>query len=93
MERPTKVPTPDGKTLDGFEVPVVESTERWTEVKLEDGSVLRIKPSILSAIRVPGQYDPEGNPMYALKAMNTMVVASAPDHLKRSAQEKLTKAN
>lgn len=84
MERKVKVPMPpDGKMTDGFEVPVVESTERWTEIKLEDGSVLRVKPSILSAIRIPDQWDPEGNPMYALKAANAMVVAEAPEHLKR----------
>jgi hypothetical protein len=84
LERKVKVPMPpDGKPTDGFEVPVVESTERWTEVKLEDGSVLRVKPSILSAIRILDQWDPDGNPMYALKAANAMVVAEAPDHLRR----------
>jgi hypothetical protein len=93
MERKVKLPTPDGKSIDGFEVPVIESTERWTEAKLEDGTVLRLKASILSAIRVPGQYDADGNPTYALKAMNAMVVVSAPDHLKRSVQEKETKVN
>ncbi len=93
MERKVKIPMPpDGRTVDGFEVPVLESTERWTEVKLEDGSVLRIKPSILSAVRVTGQYDQEGNPMYALKANNAMVVAEAPEHLKRQAGE-IKKAN
>jgi len=78
---------PDGRMVDGFEVPVVESTERWTEIKLEDGSVLRLKPTIISAVRVSGQYDPDGNPMYALKATNAMVVAEAPDHLKRGYAE------
>ena len=84
MERKTKIPMPpDGRLVEGFEVPVVESTERWTETKLEDGTVLRIKPSILSAVRIPGQWDPDGNPMYALKAANAMMIAEAPDHLKR----------
>jgi hypothetical protein len=84
---------PDGRMVDGFEVPVLESTERWTEIKLEDGSVLRLKPSVISAIRIPGQYDPEGNPMYALKATNTMMVADAPEHLKRGYVEGAKKAN
>ena len=73
----------DGRLVDGLDVPVIESTERWTEIKLEDGSVLRVKPSVLSAIRIPDQWDPEGNPMYALKAANAMIVAEAPEHLKR----------
>ena len=84
MERKVKVPMPPtGALVDGFEVPVAESTERWTEATLEDGSVLRIKASVLSAIRVPGQFDPEGNPMYALKTNVAMVVVTAPDNLKR----------
>ena len=73
--------------MDGVEVPVVESTERWSEIKLEDGSVIRIKPSILSAIRIPGDWDPEGNPMYVLKANNAMMIAEASEKLKRPAQE------
>jgi hypothetical protein len=84
---------PDGRMVDGFEVPVLESTERWTEVKLEDGSILRIKPSVISAVRVPEQFDNDGNPMYALKATNQMVVAEAPEHLKRPTAEPTKKAN
>jgi hypothetical protein len=74
---------PDGRLVEGFDVPIVESTERWTEVKLEDGSILRLKPTIVSAVRLPGEWDPQGNPMYALMANNAMVVAESPDHLKR----------
>ena len=93
MERQIKTTMPDGKIVDGFEVPVSESTERWTEAKLEDGSVLRLKASILSAIRITGLFDPEGNPMYALKAANAMVVAHAPDNLKRGFVAAEKKAN
>ena len=94
MERKVKIPMPpDGKIVEGFEVPVVESTERWTEVKLEDGSILRIKPSVMSAIRVTGQFDNDGNPMYALKAANQMVVAESPEALKRPATDAVKKAN
>ena len=94
MERKVKVAMPpDGKLVEGLEVPVVESTERWTEVKLEDGTVLRIKPTVVSAIRIPGQYDQDGNPMYALKAANAMMVAEAPEHLKRGYTETVKKAN
>jgi hypothetical protein len=86
MERPVTVINPiDGRPIEGFEVPVLESTERWTDVKLEDGSLLRIKPSVLSAIRIPGQFDQEGNPMYMLRANNAMMVVEAKDDLKKAA--------
>jgi hypothetical protein len=73
------------------EVPVKESTERWTEVTLEDGTILRIKPVVLSAIRVENQYDQEGNPLYQLKVNQLMTVASAPDHLRKGAEKPNTK--
>src|SRR5665213_1623025 len=45
-------PTPESTLVDAYEVDIMESTERWTEVHLEDGSILRFKPSILSALRI-----------------------------------------
>lgn len=74
---------PTGAIVDGFDVPVLESTERWTDVRLEDGSALRIKASILGAVRIQGQFDPEGNPMYALKSNVQMVISEVPERLKR----------
>ena len=69
------------------EVPIKESTERWTEIQLEDGAVLRIKPVVLSAFRIENQYDQEGNPIYQLKVNQVMAVANIPDHLKKGAEK------
>jgi len=84
-ERKIKIPfpTPASPQVDAYEVSVAESTEKWSEVKLEDGTILRVKPNIVAAIRVEGQYDPDGNPVYALKAGQTSIVSSAPAHLRR----------
>jgi hypothetical protein len=82
VEKKVKVPL-GPNIVDGFEVPITESIERWTELKLEDGSVLRIKPNVLSATRIENMWDPEGNPMYAVKALNSMVVVESKDYLKR----------
>ena len=71
--------------VDAFEVAVAESTERWSEVKLEDGSVLRLKPVVLSAIRLAEKYDQDGNPIYSVKVNQVMAVASAPEHLRKGA--------
>ena len=73
--------------MDAVDVPVKESTERWTEVQLEDGSVLRLKPSVLAAIRVDGQYDPEGNPAYSVKTQLQMIVISAPETLRKKSND------
>lgn len=70
--------------VDAVEVAVEEATERWTDLKLADGTVIRIKTIVLGVIRVEGQYDPDGNPMYQIKA-NQIMTATAPDHLKKGA--------
>jgi hypothetical protein len=70
--------------VDAVEVPVVESTERWSDVTLTDGSVLRIKASVLGAVRVDGRYDQEGNPIYQVK-VNQVMTVDAPQHLRKAA--------
>jgi hypothetical protein len=91
-EKRVKIPFPDqnapgGVTMiDGSEVPITESTERWTELRLEDGTVLRVKPNVMSAVRIDGRYDQDGNPMYAVKGAQTMMIVSAPEHLRKDAK-------
>jgi hypothetical protein len=69
--------------LEAVEVPVMESTDRWTEVKLADGSTLRIKVVVVSAARVEGQWDPDGNPLYTVRANQIMTVADSPQALRK----------
>jgi hypothetical protein len=84
-ERKTKIPfpTPTSPLRDGTEIGVKESTERWSEITLDDGSVLRLKPSVFSAVRIEGEWDPEGNPMYAVRAGQVLLVQYAPDGLRK----------
>lgn len=88
-ERKIKMPfpTPTSPQVDGVEVSIKESTERWTDVELEDGAVLRLKPAVLGAVRIDGQFDPDGNPMYALRIGQVMTIISAPDSLKKPQPE------
>lgn len=84
-ERRIKIPfpTPNSPLKEAVEVGVKESTERWSDVTLEDGTVLRLKPSVFSAVRIEGEFDPEDNPMYAVKAGQVLLIASAPENLRR----------
>jgi hypothetical protein len=85
-----KVQLPTGM-VEGVDVPIKESNERWSEVVLADGATLRVKPNVLAVTRVDGQYDAEGNPMYALTANQVMTVVGVPTHLRKTAAG--TKAN
>ena len=94
-EKRVKIPFPDpsaagGLTMvDGDEVTVMESTERWSEIRLEDGTVIRVKPNVMSAIRLVGRFDNEGNPMYAIKGSQAVSIVSTPDHVKKGNEGKI----
>ena len=82
-QQSVKVNLPGGKTAEGTDVPILESVERWSEIKLDDGSVLRVKPNVNAVARINNQWDGSGNPIYAVRSQNVMVVASAPEELRR----------
>jgi hypothetical protein len=87
MAERKKVNVPGFGIVEGTDVPLIESVERRTELRLEDGSILRIKPVVMSILRIDGQYDAQGDPMYAINAGQTMTVAHAPEHLRRPGQD------
>jgi hypothetical protein len=85
-EKRVQVPIPGGPVAQGVEIDVSESNEKWSQFVLEDGSVIRVKPSVLSFIRIDGQYDTDGNPVYAMKASLQHVVMSVPEDLRKKVQ-------
>jgi hypothetical protein len=71
---------PQGRMKD---VSVVKTKEAWNEFKLSDGTVLLVKPAIVEARRVIGQYNPDGEPLYVISiAMVTRT--RAPQSLKQN---------
>lgn len=86
-DKTVNVPMPNGETKPGVEVDVEESKEKWSEFTLSDGAVIKIKITLVGAVRVQGQFDPDGNPMYVVKGQPVMVVTSAPESLKKATQQ------
>ncbi|MGA2817358.1 MAG: hypothetical protein ABSE67_13860 [Xanthobacteraceae bacterium] len=81
-ERKIKVPY-QNRVVEGTEVAVEESTERWTEVALADGARIRLKSAVIGAVRLDNEYDLEGNPIYVLNATPVMAVVESPEKFKR----------
>ena len=68
---------PDGTKLSGIPIGVTESTERFSELTLDDGSVLKTKVVTFEAVRLEDR-DGEGNPMYVLKNQVVFTVVDSP---------------
>lgn len=66
------------------DVDVQEAKEVWSEYRLSDGTVLRIKPVMITISRMEGEHTIEGDPVYNMKS--TLVTdVRAPKELKKSA--------
>jgi hypothetical protein len=81
--RKAKVPMADGTMSEGPEIPVVRAQEPWTELELEDGTILRMKNVVVSVIRLDGKFDQEDNPVYVIKSAQATSVVHVPEKLKK----------
>jgi hypothetical protein len=85
MAEPRKIPVvlPDGRTAQGVEIQVDTSNERWSEYTLQDGTVFRGKLNIISVVRVEGEFDPQGQPVYQINAGPFLAFVEIPEKLKQ----------
>lgn len=80
--RKTKIKTPDGRELDATIVDVNSAQEQWNQYLLSDSTILKMKVVVTEVVRVDGEYDAEGNPVYVVKSTNVLAV-SPPEELKK----------
>ena len=82
MKREIRSPT-TGKPTTAEVVEIDEINERPIRVLLEDGSVLRMRLDIIEILRVDGEWDAEGHPLYSVKSNNLLSVLDSPKPLRR----------
>lgn len=82
-QRRVKILDQNGNQVEGTAVEVDESIERFSKVSLCDGTVLRIKPVATEAVRLSGQWDQDGHPIYVVRTANIVSVVESPDELKQ----------
>ena len=71
-----------GKEVDGEDMSFSLVREDWNTYQLHDGTELRMRLVVSEVVRISGEFDREGNPVYVVKSGNMLVVKS-PDNLKR----------
>lgn len=80
-ERKVQVPYL-GRMVDGMDVPISASSELWSELTLGDGTVLRVKQSVATVVRI-NEYDRDGNPIYVVRSAPTIVLVQVPENLRQ----------
>ncbi len=68
-----------GKEIDVVAVPAAESKEYFNEYKLEDGAELRVKSVATSILRIEGERNPDGTPIYIVLTGTVVSVVHGPD--------------
>lgn len=53
-----------GKDMEVADVPITSMKEAVNEYELEDGSILRVRNVATAILRVEGQRNPDGSPVY-----------------------------
>ncbi|MCL5953756.1 MAG: hypothetical protein M1509_04520 [Nitrospirae bacterium] len=72
-----------GHDVEVVEVPILNSTEGFNDYELGDGSKIRLKIVATSILRLVGQFNADGDPIYIVKNGQVVTVLQAPDALRR----------
>ena len=81
-----KVPNKQGIEVDATMVEIEETTERFNEIRLKEGTIMNLKTTILEVVRLD-EWDADGNPYYGVKSQNILTIVRCPDNLKKPSQE------
>lgn len=73
-ENTVNLPGPDGNPVPVTPVRIVESTDRFSDVRLENGVVLHVKHVSIEVFRADSLKDEFGRSTYVIKG-NTVIVA------------------
>lgn len=57
--------------------------EHWNEYLVDDGTVVRVKLVVTEIIRLDGEYNAQGEPLYTVESTNVSAI-SAPEELRQS---------
>lgn len=72
-----------GQEIDVTEVDVVTKKESVAEYTLEDGATIRFSCVAMSVLRLDGQWDALGYPMYVVLPGQAVQTIDAPEKLKK----------
>ncbi len=74
---------PPGKQSQGTDVEIDEAIERPSELRLKDGSVLRMRTNVVEVIRLDEQWNENGDPVYVVKSSTTVTAVEVPQEFKK----------
>ena len=74
----------EGKKVAGTEVRFDTIREEWNVYELKDGSTIKAKLVVTAILRLNGEFNAEGDPMYIIKSTNLVTSVDVPEHLRKN---------
>ena len=66
-----------GQNVDGDDVTFTVVKEDWNTYQLHDGTEIRVRLIVHQVVKIPGEVDEQGNPVYVVRSNNVLVVKPA----------------
>ncbi len=66
-----------GQNVDGDDVSFTVVKEDWNTYQLHDGTEIRVRLIVQQVIKIPGEVDDQGKPVYVVRSNNVLVVKPA----------------
>ena len=73
---------PSGTPVEGEVVEILESVERFSEIKLADGAILKMKMVAIEVVRLKDRWNSDGDPVYHVKSHNILATTTVPEELR-----------
>jgi hypothetical protein len=77
--RKKRVSLPDGQVIEGTIMPFQTGGEHWNEYLVEDGTVVRVKLVVKEIVRLDGEYDSRGDPIYTIESTSVSSISPPMD--------------
>ena len=69
------------RQVEAEQVDFESKVEPWSSYELTDGTVLKVRVILTGLLRIEGEYDQSGNPIYVVSSQN-VVQANAPKKIR-----------
>jgi hypothetical protein len=69
------------RQVDAEQIDFEAKAEPWTTYELADGAILKIRVILTGVMRIEGEYDQSGNPIYVVSSQ-TAIQANSPKKLR-----------
>ena len=66
-----------GQEVDGDDVSFSIIKEDWNTYQLHDGTEIRVRLIVQEVIKIPGEVDEQGRPVYVIRSNNVLIVKPA----------------